>query len=115
MFVEVCIEDRDEDFPAFPAPATVKIVESGEHQPEDIYQINIAETPAQVSRNFMKTLATANKANQLVLPRQPILILNTLDGTDATLIENKSTGIMSWVDNSEIADTDVIQNIHNTV
>lgn len=114
MFVEVCIEDRDEEVPNFSTPATVKIVESGEHQLEDIYQINIAETPAQISRNFMTSLATANKANQLVLPRQPILILNTLDGAEATLIENKSTGIMWWVDNNDIADTDVISNVHDS-
>jgi len=100
LFVEVCIEDTDEEGQSsVAAPATMKIVESHGHFLEDVYQINIAETPAQVSKNFLTTLATVNKTNQMVLPRQPILILNTTEGDEATLIEN--VGAVPWMDKSE--------------
>ncbi|XP_059483727.1 PR domain zinc finger protein 5-like [Neocloeon triangulifer] len=99
LFVEVCIEETEQIF--LDTPPTILKVETEDEQSEDIYHINIAETPASISKNFLGSLATVNKANQIVLPRQPILILNAAEGAEATLIENKAPGIMSWVDNSE--------------
>ncbi|CAB3362793.1 Hypothetical predicted protein [Cloeon dipterum] len=101
LFVEVSIEDAysEQTLPVNNQATITKVKTCGVPK-EEVFHISIFEVPAQGSKNFLDSLAAANKANQLILPRQPILILNS-NGAEATLIENKAPGIMSWVEEND--------------
>lgn len=111
--MEVCVPGEEEDLEgeglALSNAAKMQRLCGDEQSESNVWQINIAlpaETPAQLSRDFLSSLAhSVNGAEGqdsalLATGRQPILILDaSSEDTEATLIEDQPAEIVQWLQN----------------
>lgn len=123
IFVEVCVPGEEEELGnegqvLGNAAKMQRLV--GDQSDSNVWQINIAlpdETPVQLSRDFLSSLAHSVSgevgvdASLLATGRQPILILDaTSEDTEATLIEDQPSEIVQWLQNQRTGNVSTSNN-----